>query len=299
MSSRIEQLRSKLIDRNPILMDGAMGTELQRRGVRTDLPLWSAGALDTSPEVIEKIHFDYIEAGAEIISTNTFRTNSRTFLKGALPDRSRELTLIACTLASAARTKSGRSNVIIAGSMAPLEDCYRPDLVDSKDKLDKEHQDTALNLAAGGVDIILVETMNCIREAQAALAAASTTGLPVAVSFVCDSTGNLLSGESLSDACLVAQEYNPLFIGTNCAPLDKIDNSLEALLTSTKTPIAVYANGDGQPDDAQGWKFNIEKGKDRYFQAAKAWAAKGALLIGGCCGTTPDYIGNLSRTFNR
>src|ERR1700690_3998347 len=107
--------------RRPVLLDGAMGTELERRGIPAGLPLWSAQALLTSPETVRRIHDEYIDAGAEIITSNTFRTTRRTFLRGGLPDRSEELTALAVALARESTGASPGKRVLIAGSMAPLE----------------------------------------------------------------------------------------------------------------------------------------------------------------------------------
>ena len=102
-----------------VILDGPVGTELNARGVRTELPLWSAAANETHPEVVSAIHRDYAGAGATVHTTNTFRTRRR-----LMPGRWRELTTRAVELARGAVPRSHR----VAGSIAPLEDCYRPDL---------------------------------------------------------------------------------------------------------------------------------------------------------------------------
>ena len=116
-----------LLRGRPLVLDGAMGTELDRRGVDTGLPLWSAGALLGSPGTVRQIHDDYIDAGADIITGDTFRTTRRTFLRAGLPDRSAELTSLAVRLARESIAAHPEAGVLLAGSMAPLEDCYRPD----------------------------------------------------------------------------------------------------------------------------------------------------------------------------
>src|SRR5262245_16744949 len=103
-----------------------MGTELFRRGVKTKLPCWSAHALLHQPDLVREIHEDYIRAGAEIITTNTFRTSYRSLNKEGYGQRSEEMTKLAVHLAKEARSNSAHSSVWIAGSVAPLEDCYEP-----------------------------------------------------------------------------------------------------------------------------------------------------------------------------
>ncbi len=115
-------------NKKPLIMDGAMGTELMRRGIELPLPLWSAMAnIDQSKHVTE-IHEDYIESGSNVITTNTFRTTPRTFIKAGYSDLdSLKLSKQAFKMAvKAARDARNDKNILIAGSIAPLEDCYVP-----------------------------------------------------------------------------------------------------------------------------------------------------------------------------
>ncbi|MCX7939906.1 MAG: homocysteine S-methyltransferase family protein, partial [Thermoflexales bacterium] len=192
-----------------VLLDGAMGTELERRGVDTALPLWSAAALDTAPQVVQQIHLDHIRAGAQVITANTFRTNLRALQKAGLAHRMRELTFRAVALARAAIAESGNAQVRLAGSIAPVEDCYSPELVPTEEELQTEHALLARYLAEAGVDLLLIETQNTIREAVAAARAAASTGKPFWVSFVLDNQNRLLSGESLSDAVRAVLPFAP------------------------------------------------------------------------------------------
>src|SRR5262245_35929946 len=122
-----ERFRERLASGPPLLLDAAMGTELQRRDADTGLPLWSARPLLRDPELVWTIHGDEVGAGAEILTSNTFRTHARSLAKGGLGERSGELTARAVQLANQAAAIPGRE-VFVAGSLSPLEDCYRPDL---------------------------------------------------------------------------------------------------------------------------------------------------------------------------
>ncbi len=133
---------NRLVQTAPIILDGAMGTELERRNVPVSLPLWSTNALISHPKTVKQIHKDYIQAGADIITANTFRTNSRSFKRAGIKDMAKELTHRALILANEARQETVTSRKIwIAGSIAPLEDCYRPDLVPPISELRKEHKE--------------------------------------------------------------------------------------------------------------------------------------------------------------
>ncbi|MBI4235148.1 homocysteine S-methyltransferase family protein [Candidatus Peregrinibacteria bacterium] len=297
--NRIEFLKNRLKNKEKILLAGACGTEIQRRGIKTELPLWSASALITNPEIVSRVHEDYIKAGSDIITTNTFRTNRRTLQKINKGDESEKLTKLAVKLALKARIESGRKEVLIGGSIAPLEDCYEPKLVPSDKELWQEHSEQAENLAKNGVDFLFIETINTIREAKIAFKACKKTGLEVAISFVCNKNGNLLSGESIEAAYRAISPLAPLAILTNCAPPQIAEISLYKLLKISKIPIVFYANGDGMPHDELGWKFLKEKKPEDYLKFAQKWLKDGASIIGGCCGTNPEYIKLIRKYMNR
>lgn len=302
-----------------IFLDGAMGTELTRRGVDTTLPLWSAIALDAAPHVVEQIHLDYLNAGAQIITTNTFRTNVRALSKAGLAHRARELTFTAVELARSAAMKIRKGegvkidiltnkspshpftfspfHPLVAGSIAPVEDCYEPDLVPSEDELNAEHAVLARNLADAGVDLILVETMNTIREAVAAGNAAHATGKPLWVSFTLGADNRLLSGETLHDAVNAIMPFAPQAVLVNCIPVAQINSALTTLKPAVAGRCEIGAYGNvGHVDDVVGWTLTDAVSPAAYTDAAKEWHKLGAGIIGGCCGTTPAHIAALTQS---
>ncbi|MBA2677418.1 MAG: homocysteine S-methyltransferase family protein [Ktedonobacteraceae bacterium] len=284
-------LKKRLDSGEPVLMDGAMGSEIEHRGLPTTLPLWSAEALLTHPEMVLRIHKEYIEAGAEIIITNTFRTTRRAFAQRGMAEEAAMATALACTLARDARASvQTNSRVLIAGSIAPLEDCYSPQLTPPQPEIEAEHAELVPQLKAGGVDFILLETMITARETLSGMQAALRSEMPFAVSFCCDENLSLLGGEPLEDVVHKVEPFSPLFIGVNCVSTDTATRTVKHLRTITSLPISVYAQGDGLADIARGWKMTEERHLHTYLQAASEWLASGAQLIGGCCGTTPDYI---------
>jgi len=279
-------LRERLVCGRPVLLDGATGTELTRRGVETTLPLWSAAALVTAPEILRQIHADYAAAGADILTANTFRTHRRNLRAAGWADRSTELTRTAVEIA---RSVSG-SRILVAGSLAPLEDCYSPELVPADADLAREHALQAESLATAGVDLILVETQNTLREALAATRAATATGLPVLVSFVCGPEGRLLSGEALGDAVRSISQLQPVAVLVNCAPAPDLGSMLVELCEAAG-PISCGAYGNiGRPDPIQGWQNTTAEDPQQYAGFAQDWLRQGLRIIGGCCGTTPQHI---------
>ncbi|MFV2014390.1 MAG: homocysteine S-methyltransferase family protein, partial [Candidatus Heimdallarchaeota archaeon] len=179
----------------PILLDGPMGTEIERRGGEISLPLWSAKGLLNNPEMIREIHLDYIISGSSVITTNTFRTQERTFRKVGLNNYGKQMSQLAVELAQEARRIS-QQPVKIAGSISPLEDCYSPQLVPDISSLKSEHKDMINWLFDAGIDLFLIETMNSIVEAKVAFEEASEYNLPIWLGMTADDSGDLLSGES-------------------------------------------------------------------------------------------------------
>ncbi len=288
--------KQKLASGQKILIDGGMGTEILRRGLQTELPLWSADVLLNHPEVVQQIHEDHIKAGAEVIVTNTFATTRRMFAKKGIEQKARGATILACRLASQARdTVESAQNVVVAGSVAPMEDCYSPKLTPPREDLEKEHLELAQDLRDGGVDFLLLETMITLRETLAACRAAQSVQLPMAVSFCCDEKGQLLGGEPLAEVLKAVQPFHPLFIGVNCVSTKIATETVRLLRGLTELPVAVYAQGDGEPDDDTGWVFREDQEHSPYLDAAKNWLDDGAQLIGGCCGTTPQDIAALHK----
>jgi S-methylmethionine-dependent homocysteine/selenocysteine methylase len=274
----------------PLLLDGATGTELERRGVRCALPLWSAHALVHQPELVRRVHADYVAAGAELLTANTFRTQQRTLDRGGAGPRAPELTALAVALARAAAAEAPRP-VAVLGSAPPLEDCYSPRLVPDDAALAREHAGHCQNLAASGVDAILVETMNTLREARAALRAARATALPALASFVCGSGARLLSGEPLGEAVALARDEGAVAVLVNCLPIRDVPACLP-VLSAGPLPFGAYANlGAPEPE---GWRRD-DRPPEEFAEAARGWLDAGAVVVGGCCGTTPAHIAALAQ----
>jgi homocysteine S-methyltransferase len=279
----------RLANGPPLLLDGATGTELERRGARCEGPLWSARALLDDPAMILRIHRDYVAAGAEILTANTFRTQARALARGGLGERAAELTQIAIEVARRAVGHTG----FVAGSMAPLEDCWQPELAPDDVALAREHAEHASNLACAGADLLLVETMNNIREARAAVQAAKTTGLPVWVSFACDGAARLLSSEPLEDALAAVGALEPDLAGVNCLPAPHVIPALP-LLAAAGRRFAVYANLGAPLGDTSTSRAH-DATPAEFAAHARGWLACGARIVGGCCGTRPEHIAAIAK----
>jgi S-methylmethionine-dependent homocysteine/selenocysteine methylase len=287
-------LRERLAGESPLLLDSAMGTELGRRGVRCQLPLWSAWALAESPSTVLAVHRDDVEAGADILTANTFRTHRRTLEKAGKGKRAEELTRQAVTLARRAAGESARP-ILVAGSLSPLEDCYRPDLVPDEGTLWQEHGRQAALLAAAGADLILAETHNTVRELSAAVRAGKETGLPVVASMVTDGHGRLLSGEPIEEAARALEGLRPDVLSINCVAARRLLADLRVLAEAAPgAPLAAYGNL-GPPSGPEKTLFTDEIEPEAYALLARDWLAVGARIVGGCCGTASAHTAAMRR----
>lgn len=268
-----------------ILLDGPMGTELEARGVSTELPRWSASALDDAPAIVAAIHRDYAAAGACVHTANTFRTRRRT-----VGDRWETLARRAVSLARASVPREHR----VAGSLAPLEDCYRPDLSPPRSRV--EHRELATVLADAGCDLLLCETFPHAGEARVVVEEAVRTGLPVWAGLTAGPGADLLTPEALARAGATLASAGAEVVFVNCTPARASLAYVEALRALVPR-VGVYANA-GAADDVIGWRSDPAMGASRYLAFARTWVEAGAEVIGGCCGTGPRHIAALRQLKN-
>jgi S-methylmethionine-dependent homocysteine/selenocysteine methylase len=306
-----DPIRTRLQAGSPVLLDGGIGAELVRRGVR-----WRKHGLLTDQPAVRRLHDEYLAAGVDVLRTNTLQLNPRVYLNvfrnrehmrhiGApgLEDLVPKLLRTAVQLARAARAEAGREQeVAIAGVLSPLEHCFRPDLSPPAETARREHEALARVLAEEKVDLLLLESMNTIAEARAAVAAGRAAGLPVWVSFVLGPEGELLSREPLKEAVAAVEAEGAEAVLLNCIPPGDVTRALERLKTCTRRgglPFGGFAHiGRFSPPS---WKFDFfpqftdtdEWPPDRYAAEALGWRTRGATIIGGGCGTRPEHIAAL------
>jgi S-methylmethionine-dependent homocysteine/selenocysteine methylase len=296
-----------------IILDGAIGTEILRRDVT-----WADHQVLSRPTVVRAIHEDYVRAGADVISTNTFQLTRRALFNhfrnddhrrhiGApdLDGRADRLLRAAVELAIRARDSAadGRA-VAVAGAITTLEWCFRPDLAPPAEQARAEYRETIATLADAGCDLVLIETVNSVAEARAAVEAANDVGLPCWVAFVPDQRGKLFTGETLAEAAAALAGRHaglplegPDVLLVNCAPPDDCAAGLRELAAARRGPIGIYPHvGRFDPPE---WLFTDEYPPHRYVEQAAGWIELGARVVGGCCGTTPEHIAAISRGLSR
>lgn len=293
-----------LIDRvnagGTVIMDGATGTELEKRGVPMDGAAWCAAALATHPDVVREIHEDYIRAGAEIVITNTFPVARHVLEPAGLGDRFRELNGLAARLAVEARENAADGEVYIAGSVST----FPPFLDHSRTLSEKEARDNYLEqaevLAESGVDLIVLEMMRDIEQTSYAIEAAVATGLPVWVGFSCkikeDGTVVLWDGETTIAAAFDHLSLDGVsLVAVMHTLVEDTKPALREVVGRWDGPVGAYPHAGRfvMPN----WQFIDEITPEDFAEEATEWHALGARMLGGCCGIGPEHVRALTERF--
>jgi S-methylmethionine-dependent homocysteine/selenocysteine methylase len=296
-------MTSSLAGDDVLVLDGGVATDLQHTGLSMSSPWWTTRALltDQNRGMLRSVHEGYLAAGARMITANTFRTNLRTLRQTRLDDAGQAWMVHAAVgVAEAARNEARVPDALIAGSMAPVEDCYRPDLVPADDELRAEHGWLARQLSRSGVDVFLIETMNTIREARIAVEQVLSVGGRAWVSFVCADDATLLSGEPLTGAVHAVQRDGAEAVLVNCTSPESTETALRALCRGRSGLIGAYPNIEDRtglpPQEHVDHALPSTMGPDEFAELLAHWrTAYGLDIIGGCCGTTAKHIAETSR----
>jgi S-methylmethionine-dependent homocysteine/selenocysteine methylase len=286
-----------------VLLDGGMGQELIHRSKQKPHPLWSAKVMMEEPEIVEDVHREYIDAGARVITLNSYSaTPERLEREGqiALFEPLQKKAIEIAKKARASSTAPHAKDVKIAGCLPPLFGSYQPENAPSYEEcLDLYRRIAALQ--APEVDVFLCETMSSIKEGYAAAVAAIETGKPVWLSYSLedDDSGCLRSGEPLTDAIDAVKDLAIDAILLNCSIPEAIDGAMDNLCKHFNC-VGAYANGftSIKALKATGTVDVLEArqdlGPDEYAQFAIGWINKGAKIIGGCCEVGPAHITELA-----
>ena len=274
------------IKQSPILCDGAMGTLLYAKGIFINR---SYDELNVSqPDLIRGIHHDYLQAGAEIIETNTFGANSFRLGRHSLADKVREINRAGARLA---REAAKSFDVWVAGSVGPLGTRIEPLGKTSFEEARAAFREQIEALAEAGVDLLILETFGYLEEIHQAMLAARDVSktLPIVAQVTIDEDGNCLDGSDPQTFVAKLEEWGADVIGCNCSvgPVDMLD-AMERVRAATSLPLSAQPNA-GIPRSVEG--RNIYLCSPEYMASyARKFVAAGVRLVGGCCGTTPEHI---------
>jgi methionine synthase I (cobalamin-dependent)/5,10-methylenetetrahydrofolate reductase len=274
------------IKKSPVLCDGAMGTLLYSKGVFINRCYDELNL--SQPDLIRGIHHEYLQAGAEIIETNTFGANSFRLARHSLADKVADINRMGARLA---REAAKSFDVWVAGSVGPLGTRIEPLGKTSFAEARQAFREQMAALAEAGVDLLMLETFGYLEELHQAMQAAkeAAPGIPLIVHVTIDEDGNTLDGSDPETFVPRLEEWGADVIGCNCSvgPVAMLD-AIERVRAATSLPLSAQPNA-GIPRSVEG--RNIYLCSPEYMASyARKFVAAGVRIVGGCCGTTPDHI---------
>ncbi len=288
-----------------LLLDGGVSTEIRRRGVALDKNVWSGLATKTNPDEVQEVHEDYIRAGAQIITANTYSTARHVLESINLGHESKLLNFKSVQLARQARDNAAEQDVYIAGSISSM-----PPLTSHRevaiDGVESSYREIAEVLAEAGVDVIIAEMMRDIENATIVIEAAVATGLPVWVGYSAMLAENGVDVRSLRwknrDDTTSAHDFGEMVdtlkpLGGQVAGImhTRVEDTAPALAVLREHwsgPTMAYAETGKLilPD----WRYEEISSPGDYAREIEGWIRDyGVQVVGGCCGTGPEHIGAL------
>ncbi len=293
-------LAGHLEEGGSVLLDGAMGTELQRLGVPLQRAAWSAAALVTHPDTVRQIHEDYIRAGADVITTNTFSTARHTLEAGGMGDRVGELNVLAVRLArDAVESIAEDKPVLVAGSISSfLATGKNPGQLEALTvaQARANYQEQAELLAEAGADLLILEMMRDVEQTTYVLEAALSMGLPVWIGFSCrmgrdGTTVELLNGEpghTFGGDLEVILSAGGSVVSVMHTDVGDTAAALQVVREKWQGPAGAYSHSGEfvMPD----WQFGNVISPEEYLVHAQEWEGMGVQVVGACCGMGPDHI---------
>jgi homocysteine S-methyltransferase len=274
----------------PLILDGAMGSYVQQKGFATEGNLWTTNLNHTNPEIIIQTHLEYIEAGADVITTNTFRTNPASLFKAGI---SNTAIYVKEAVNLAKQTVIGKK-VLIAGSNPPAEDCYQSTRIVNSNELEINHKNHIDLLIDNGVDFVLNETQSHFDELRIICDHCDQNNIPYVISLYVLDTLKILSGESLDNILLFLKDHEVMAIGFNCISPNLFLNTIGSIQLPERW--GYYLNcGSGNPTDKI---INCGIQPDEYLKTVKKSLAYKPLFIGSCCGSNPAHTKKIREFLN-
>ncbi len=285
------ELRERL--RRGLLFDGAMGTMLGAiEGKDWDAP----EELNVDdPERIAAIHRAYAEVGAEVITTNTFGGNRIRLERAGYAERVEEFNVAGARLA---REAVGEG-VLVAGDIGPIGEFMQPLGEHTREEFVAAFAEQAAALALGGSDLLLVETLSDLGEAETAIEGARTTGLPVAVTMSFDTNGHTMMGVSPAEAAVRLTELGAVAVGANCGTgPDEIGPVVEEMRRAAPEAVILVQSNAGMPQvDVD--RIYYDCTPEDMAAHVESWLKSGIQAVGSCCGSTPEHIRALRAVMDR
>jgi methionine synthase I (cobalamin-dependent) len=283
-----DRLTSLLAERPWLLADGATGSNLFERGLQSgDAPeLWNSA----HPERVAHLHRAFVEAGADIILTNSFGGTRHRLKLHKAEGRVAELNEAAARIA---RTEADRADrvVLVGASIGPTGEILEPLGPLSPEAAAEAFAEQAAALARGGADLLWIETMSSIEETEAAIAGARTTGLPIVATLSFDTNGRTMMGVTPSELAALHRRHHLAACGSNCGtgPSELVACMVNLATASDASAVLVAKANCGIPQFIDG-EIRFNGTPELMADYARLSLDAGARIIGGCCGTTPGHL---------
>ncbi len=285
----MKDFRTRLRD-EIIVFDGGVGTYLYEKGIYVNTCFDELNLIN--PDIVSEVHRDYVNAGADVVETNTFGANQFKLAPHGLDKKVYEINKRGAEIAKAAT----KDRALVAGSVGPLGVAIEPLSALSYDEAKDAFKEQIRGLVDGGVDLLILETFGLAKELEQAIRAAKEVApdLPLIVQFTVNDDGALISGASLESGVQTISGYSFDVIGLNCSigPRAMLE-ALENLKTLTTLPISVQPNA-GVPQNVGG-RYIYMTSPEYVAEYAKRFIQTGASVVGGCCGTNPSHIRAIRR----
>lgn len=305
---RYASLEARLQKGDIVLLDGGTGTELEKRGAAMDAEAWCGPATLTNVDILKDIHRDYISAGADIITANTYASSRLMLEPAGYADLFQEINHTAVATARRARQESGRDDILIAGSLSQMcpiagdSDCSDLAREPQPEVMRQAFRELAFLLRDAGCDLILLEMMYYPQRIRLALEAAQETGLPVWAGFSVrrDEAGKVVSFASersipFLELLATLDNVDVRAAGVMHTPSDVIGDAIAILRQNFTGTLMAY------PDSGYfrmpNWQFEDVIEPDMFVDFARTWVDNGVQILGGCCGLSPKHIACLRQAF--
>ncbi|MDE0045833.1 MAG: homocysteine S-methyltransferase family protein [bacterium] len=301
--AQVQRLETRLRTGGPVILDGVIGTELERLGARMDQEIWCARALADSPDIVHEVHRRYIDAGADVITTNSFSATREAMQRCGLGDDFEDWNRRSAHIACEERDRSVRSgSIVVAGSVSSYG---RFDGLDIE-TMSGHFRAQGEILVEEGVDLLILETLgSTARTVKAMVNATGDLGVPVWVSLSCvraRDTGTVMFGiEESHEAPDAVEIHGPLgdaveeimSVGGSAVLMmhsvrDVTEDAVKVLRAAYSGPVGAYPNAGywTRPN----WTFVDQVTPEAYLADARRWVDAGAAIVGGCCGVGPEHI---------
>jgi methionine synthase I (cobalamin-dependent) len=284
----------ELLKNRPVILDGAWGTQMQAKGLPDGAcpDEWNL----SSPEKVEEVASEYVEAGSQIIITNTFSASRICLEQSGLAEKVREINMAGVQISK----RAAGAKAMVFASLGPTGKSLFMGEV-SSELIAQSYQEQAAALASGGADGLVVETMMDLKEAELAVEAAKSTGLPVVACMTFGRGKNkdhTMMGVSVEEAVKSFSNFGVDVVGSNCGQgLEGMLKTCEILKEQTDLPIWIKSNAGIPKYEAGETVYGTTA--EQFVELAGPVVDAGVDFIGGCCGTSPAYIKLLSREYKK